>query len=65
MLGVTLSPEYLQRREQSEAELARSHKLRKRKGERENETDTWHGHTDSRSAYFAGDHEVLYSMECE
>lgn len=65
MIGVSLDPEYLQKRERSEAELAMARKRKKRNSQLNEVSGSWHGHTDPFAAYVAGDYEALHALECE
>ena len=64
-LGVHLDPDYLERREVTERELANSRKQRREARMAEELPESWYEYGSPLEAYLAEDYAALYDMECK
>jgi hypothetical protein len=64
-LGVQFDPDYLQRRELTEQNLAAKRKERREARVAESASQRWYDYETPFEAYLAGDHAALHDLECQ
>jgi hypothetical protein len=64
-LGVQLDPDYLQRRERTEKDLAANRKRRREAHVAESASQRWYDYETPFEAYLAEDYAALHDLECQ